>query len=539
MLLTARKSSGQCPPPAFARQSISSRPSDAWNRLVEVRADDAGDPGVPGALIATYRYNGLNHRVQKILWDDADPQTPDTTIDYYHNAGWQVVEERVDGDVHAQYLWCPSYIDTPVLRWRDTSEVPDQELDETLYYTVDANKNVTALIDAATGNVVERYLYDPYGRVMALDDGWDSIAWSASRKNEILFAGYRYNPETGYYHVRHREFHPLLGRWMQRDPLGYVDGGNLYAGYFVMWGGVDPWGTKSLKEQLADAEVTLRLHLYFANRYTNVTERNAAINEAIAYREETVRLIRHANEHMGRIDPRSYHLSPRILYPSDREPELAEIRRLRRVLRADAAELRAEVEAIKGRMARGIPRTLVISLEEDVFTSVAGWWLQTTHDFAIRIRRTGTDFDLKNAIASLNDLDLGDHGCLSKVTITGHGTFAGVGAFNIASLKQNNGNEDVFAILDGIKRLWCKEGPRVVRINSCEVGGPASPNSDNPRFTTRLSQALDAPVVAWDDTYAIIPHGREFTAYPDGKVEQTGDTGRVYKHTIKSWIVPD
>ncbi|MCC5830194.1 MAG: RHS repeat-associated core domain-containing protein [Phycisphaeraceae bacterium] len=60
--------------------------------------------------------------------------------------------------------------------------------------------------------------------------------------NEILFTGYRWNPETGYYQARHREYHPLLGRFMQRDPLGYVDGGNLYAGYFVMWGGVDPWG---------------------------------------------------------------------------------------------------------------------------------------------------------------------------------------------------------------------------------------------------------------------------------------------------------
>ncbi|MCC5828911.1 MAG: hypothetical protein JJU36_05630 [Phycisphaeraceae bacterium] len=130
---------------------------------MEVRKDDAGDPGQPGALIATYRYNGLNHRVQKILWDDADPQTPDSTIDYYYNAGWQVVEERVDGAVHAQSLWCLSYIDTPVLRWRDTSEVPDKELDETLYYTVDANKNVTALIDgtpesSTEGQVVERYL---------------------------------------------------------------------------------------------------------------------------------------------------------------------------------------------------------------------------------------------------------------------------------------------------------------------------------------------------------------------------------------------
>ncbi|MCC5828033.1 MAG: RHS repeat-associated core domain-containing protein [Phycisphaeraceae bacterium] len=207
------------------------------------------DGGDPATTIVTYRYNGLGHRVSRILWDNTDPQNPviDTKTDYYYNAGWQVVEERVDGDVHIQYLWCLSYIDTPVLRWRDTTG--NEELDETLYYTVDANKNVTALIDAATGNVVERYLYDPYGRVMVLKENWSlqevdghDHGTVSAFGNEILFTGYRYNPETGTYHARNREYHPLLGRFMQRDPLGYVDGGNLYAAYFAMWGGVDPEG---------------------------------------------------------------------------------------------------------------------------------------------------------------------------------------------------------------------------------------------------------------------------------------------------------
>jgi RHS repeat-associated protein len=30
------------------------------------------------------------------------------------------------------------------------------------------------------------------------------------------------------YHVRHRTYHPTLGRWLQRDPAGYVDGMGLY-----------------------------------------------------------------------------------------------------------------------------------------------------------------------------------------------------------------------------------------------------------------------------------------------------------------------
>ncbi len=54
------------------------------------------------------------------------------------------------------------------------------------------------------------------------------IAWSDSKRNEIRFTGHCFNPSTGTYHARHREYHPSLGRFVQRDPLGYVDGPSLY-----------------------------------------------------------------------------------------------------------------------------------------------------------------------------------------------------------------------------------------------------------------------------------------------------------------------
>jgi len=47
--------------------------------------------------------------------------------------------------------------------------------------------------------------------------------------NPILFAGYFHDNETGLYHVRHRTYSPTLQRWLQRDPLEYVDGMNLYS----------------------------------------------------------------------------------------------------------------------------------------------------------------------------------------------------------------------------------------------------------------------------------------------------------------------
>ncbi len=64
--------------------------------------------------------------------------------------------------------------------------------------------------------------------------------------NPIGYRGYVFNPEVsggGLYTVRHRTYLPLLGRWNERDPAGFVDGGNLYE--YVMSGpitGSDPMG---------------------------------------------------------------------------------------------------------------------------------------------------------------------------------------------------------------------------------------------------------------------------------------------------------
>ncbi len=42
------------------------------------------------------------------------------------------------------------------------------------------------------------------------------------------FAGYLYDTHLGVYHVRARTYDPRLGRWLQRDPIGYAGGWNLY-----------------------------------------------------------------------------------------------------------------------------------------------------------------------------------------------------------------------------------------------------------------------------------------------------------------------
>jgi RHS repeat-associated protein len=108
---------------------------------------------------------------------------------------------------------------------RDTTG--DGTLDERLYVVQDANHNVTALFDNS-GNVVERYVYDPFGSVTVLDAGWNVLAASAFAW-VYLHQGGRYDSASGLYHFRHRDYSPTLGRWTSLDPIRYAAGDvNLY-----------------------------------------------------------------------------------------------------------------------------------------------------------------------------------------------------------------------------------------------------------------------------------------------------------------------
>jgi len=64
----------------------------------------------------------------------------------------------------------------------------------------------------------------------------------AAEDNIIGYDGYIFDEEVQHYHVRHRTYLPELGRWTQRDPLGYVDGMSLYGYYAGERLSVDPFG---------------------------------------------------------------------------------------------------------------------------------------------------------------------------------------------------------------------------------------------------------------------------------------------------------
>jgi RHS repeat-associated protein len=170
---------------------------------------------VDNGATATYVYDALNRRVQKVVVEPG--RTIETTTNYYY-CGDQAIEERdANNAVLATYIFGISVDD--VLQM--------QRSGNTYYYHKNHLGSVVALTDGS-GNLVERYEYDPYGLPSFFDTNDNALSQSAIG-NSILFTGRDYDAETGLYYYRARTMHPSLGRFMQHDPLKYINSMNLFS----------------------------------------------------------------------------------------------------------------------------------------------------------------------------------------------------------------------------------------------------------------------------------------------------------------------
>ncbi|MDR1492866.1 MAG: RHS repeat-associated core domain-containing protein [Planctomycetaceae bacterium] len=174
---------------------------DAWNRLVGVKDSNNS------TKIADYQYNGLNHRVVKKTY--ASGTLSETRL-FYFNQNWQCLEEYVDSTCNMRYIWGLRYIDDLVM-YRNGS---------TDYYSVaDPNWNVVALINTS-GVVQERYTYSSFGKLNVFDSSFTPKSTSSLGLTRS-FTGQVLDAETGLMLYRNRVYHPTLGRFLQRDPIGY------------------------------------------------------------------------------------------------------------------------------------------------------------------------------------------------------------------------------------------------------------------------------------------------------------------------------
>ena len=198
---------------------------------------------------------------------------------------------------------------------------------ERLYYQQDANYNVTALTDA-NGNVVERYIYTPYGVATVLTSSWSDS--SESTGNLFTFQGGLYDAITGMTHLGLRDYRAPLGSWVQRDPLSYRGSGpNLYQSFNDNPTAlVDPYGMQAggggeeddeiEREELEEEEQREREREKFEDAMRRLREETA---EEIARREQQEQSWKEALERFKKGLPPFEDKLPDVLKPPAEESE--------------------------------------------------------------------------------------------------------------------------------------------------------------------------------------------------------------------------
>jgi RHS repeat-associated protein len=191
---------------------------DSRDHLVEVRLKSNG------SLVAEYFYDavGLGRRTKKVVGQD-------TTRFVYH--GLHSVEEYDgSGDLLRLFAFGDDIDQVVMMEAPDVADVDDdQDTSEVLrfHYHTQLAGSVTHVTGPAQ-SVVESYEYDPYGATTIKDQGGATVSASPIG-NPFMYTGRRLDEETGLYYYRSRHYSPELKRFVQRDPLEYVDGPNALA----------------------------------------------------------------------------------------------------------------------------------------------------------------------------------------------------------------------------------------------------------------------------------------------------------------------
>ena len=280
---------------------------DAWNRLVKVEFEDAEEDLHPRAEYEYNPLNwrtvertdtnttDSTHALDemRVMLYDASWRLLESRID----SDYDPESEAPDFEEFTQHVWGLRYIDDIVATRRDLDPAEDNGHEVKMFHATDAQcSSVAVLLD--NGALLERVAYSAYGvarhqwpadasgdgAVNSVDltivlnafGGITSASYkseadfnrdgtvnsadlsqvlgfaaalpegtlsSAGVSNRVGYCGYQFAPETGMYLARNRWNSPPLGRWIERDPLGYVDGMGLYE--YVRSrpiAAADPWG---------------------------------------------------------------------------------------------------------------------------------------------------------------------------------------------------------------------------------------------------------------------------------------------------------
>ena len=158
-----------------------------------------------------FLYNPFGLRWKKI--------TPEYQYEYLYDLSRNLIYERIKdktGNVKEErmYIYIPGMLDRPeamILRKEGKIEV--------YYYFKNHQGSTVGLIDGE-GRIVNIYDYWPDGNIRYMDE---------QIKQPFMYTGAYYDRETGLYYLRARYYSPVLRRFLQRDPILFEGGINLYS----------------------------------------------------------------------------------------------------------------------------------------------------------------------------------------------------------------------------------------------------------------------------------------------------------------------
>jgi len=132
-----------------------------------------------------------------------------------------IAEVDSSGDLLKSYTWGPGIDNLLAFTTYTASET------NTYYCLTDHLGTVHALTDDS-GDVVESYRYDAWGRVIGVYDENNRPLEESAVGNHYLWQGRWYSWNTGLYYFRARWYDPITGRWLSKDPIGISGGLNQY-----------------------------------------------------------------------------------------------------------------------------------------------------------------------------------------------------------------------------------------------------------------------------------------------------------------------
>ena len=176
-----------------------------------------------GNQTLNFEYDSVGRRIRKTVRTNNGSSSAITADTKFVYDGWNLIAElnAADNSVLRSYVWGPDLSGTlqgaggvgGLLVARPGAGMAAQ------FACYDGNGNITAYVDAGTGQAVNQFEYGPFGEPLRVDTTAMRFGFSSKYTD----------PETGLVYYGYRYYNPQTRRWIGRDPIEENGGPNLYA----------------------------------------------------------------------------------------------------------------------------------------------------------------------------------------------------------------------------------------------------------------------------------------------------------------------